>query len=194
MQLQDRNQKHRKDWGRQSAYFGMFLALSLIFSYVETLIPISFGIPGIKLGLANIVTVTALYYAGTKEAFVLAILRNILTGFLFGNLFAIFYSIAGSCFSILIMHLLKKRGSFSVIGVSIAGGVFHNIGQLLVAMLVVESFEYFLLYAGAVDSRNTHRSSDRATRTEITAIFTERTDEMISYIKENWLRSVKNRS
>ncbi|EGC75875.1 hypothetical protein HMPREF0490_00517 [Lachnospiraceae bacterium 6_1_37FAA] len=117
----------------------MFLALSLIFSYVETLIPISFGIPGIKLGLANIVTVTALYYAGTKEAFVLAILRNILTGFLFGNLFAIFYSIAGSCFSILIMHLLKKRGSFSVIGVSIAGGVFHNIGQLLVAMLVVES-------------------------------------------------------
>ena len=69
----------------------------------------------------------------------LAILRNILTGFLFGNLFAIFYSIAGSCFSILIMHLLKKRGSFSVIGVSIAGGVFHNIGQLLVAMLVVES-------------------------------------------------------
>ena len=132
MQLQDRNQKHRKDWGRQSAYFGMFLALSLIFSYVETL-------PGIKLGLANIVTVTALYYAGTKEAFVLAILRNILTGFLFGNLFAIFYSIAGSCFSILIMHLLKKRGSFSVIGVSIAGGVFHNIGQLLVAMLVVES-------------------------------------------------------
>ena len=113
MQLQDRNQKHRKDWGRQSAYFGMFLALSLIFSYVETLIPISFGIPGIKLGLANIVTVTALYYAGTKEAFVLAILRNILTGFLFGNLFAIFYSIAG--------------------------GVFHNIGQLLVAMLVVES-------------------------------------------------------
>lgn len=139
MQLQDRNQKHRKDWGRQSAYFGMFLALSLIFSYVETLIPISFGIPGIKLGLANIVTVTALYYAGTKEAFVLAILRNILTGFLFGNLFAIFYSIAGSCFSILIMHPLKKRGSFSVIGVSIAGGVFHNIGQLLVAMLVVES-------------------------------------------------------
>ena len=105
---------------------------------METLIPISFGIPGIKLGLANIVTVTALYYAGTKEAFVLAILRNILTGFLFGNLFAIFYSIAGSCFSILIMHLLKKRGSFSVIGVSIAGGVFHNIGQLLVAMLVVE--------------------------------------------------------
>ena len=139
MQLQDRNQKHRKDWGRHSAYFGMFLALSLIFSYVETLIPISFGIPGIKLGLANIVTVTALYYAGTKEAFVLAILRNILTGFLFWNLFAIFYSIAGSCFSILIMHLLKKRGSFSVIGVSIAGGVFHNIGQLLVAMLVVES-------------------------------------------------------
>ena len=117
----------------------MFLALSLIFSYVETLIPISFGIPGIKLGLANIVTVTALYYAGTKETFVLAILRNILTGFRFGNLFAIFYSICGSCFSILIMHLLKKRGSFSVIGVSIAGGVFHNIGQLLVAMLVVES-------------------------------------------------------
>lgn len=155
MQLQDREERHRKDWGRQSAYFGMFLALSLIFSYLETLIPISFGIPGIKLGLANVVTVAALYYAGTKEALVLAILRNILSGFLFGNLFAIFYSIAGSLSSIFIMHLLKKRGSFSVTGVSIVGGVFHNIGQLLVAMVVVESFSisYYapvLLTAGMI--------------------------------------------
>lgn len=138
MQLRDRKGK-KKDWGRTSAYFGMLLALSLIFSYLETLIPISFGIPGIKLGLANVVTVIVLYYWGTKEALLLAVLRNVLSGFLFGNLFAIFYSIAGSLASILAMDFLKKRKSFSVTGVSIAGGVFHNIGQLIVAMLVVES-------------------------------------------------------
>ena len=138
MQLRDRKGK-KKDRGRTSAYFGMLLALSLIFSYLETLIPISFGIPGIKLGLANVVTVIVLYYWGTKEALLLAVLRNVLSGFLFGNLFAIFYSIAGSLASILAMDFLKKRKSFSVTGVSIAGGVFHNIGQLIVAMLVVES-------------------------------------------------------
>jgi heptaprenyl diphosphate synthase len=153
MQLQDKREK--KDRGRSSAYFGMLLALSLIFSYLETLIPISFGIPGIKLGLANVVTVIILYYWGVREALVLAVLRNVLSGFLFGNLFAIFYSIAGSLASVFVMNLLKKRKIFSVTGVSIAGGVFHNIGQLIVAMLVVESFSisYYvpvLLIAGVL--------------------------------------------
>lgn len=139
MQLQDKREK-KKERGKISAYFGMFLALSLIFSYLETLIPISFGIPGIKLGLANIVTVIVLYYWGAKEALLLAVLRNVLSGFLFGNLFAIFYSLAGSFTSVFVMNFLKKKKSFSVIGVSIAGGVCHNIGQLIVAMVVVESF------------------------------------------------------
>lgn len=137
------------------AYFGVFVALALIFSYVETLIPIQLGIPGVKLGLANLIVVIALYKMGTKEAYTLSIVRVILAGFLFGNLFSIIYSLAGGLLSLTIMYLFKKRDGFSVIGISIAGGVFHNVGQILVAMCVVESFSvaYYipvLLIAGLV--------------------------------------------
>ena len=123
------------------AYFGMFTALALIFSYVETLIPISFGIPGVKLGLANLIIVAALYKMALKEAYLLSVVRVLLAGFLFGNYFSILYSLSGALLSLSVMALLKKNGGFSVIGVSIAGGVFHNIGQLFVAMLAVETFE-----------------------------------------------------
>lgn len=122
------------------AYFGVFTALALIFSYVETLIPISFGIPGVKLGLANLIIVIALYKLGLKEAYLLSVVRVLLAGFLFGNYFSIIYSLAGALLSLTVMAALKKAGGFSMIGVSIAGGVFHNIGQLFVAMLVVETF------------------------------------------------------
>ncbi|MEF9917054.1 MAG: Gx transporter family protein [Lachnospiraceae bacterium] len=135
------------------AYFGVFVALALIFSYVETLIPIHFAIPGIKLGLANLIIVIALYKSDAKSALLLSIVRVVLAGFLFGNMFTIIYSLAGCTLSLAVMVLLKKQKGFSIIGVSIAGGVFHNVGQLLVAMLVVESFSvayYFpvLLIAG----------------------------------------------
>ncbi len=123
------------------AYFGMFTALALIFSYVETLIPISFGIPGVKLGLANLIIVAALYKMALKEAYLLSVVRVLLAGFLFGNYFSILYSLSGALLSLSVMALLKKNGGFSVIGVSIAGGVFHNIGQLFVAMLAVETFQ-----------------------------------------------------
>ena len=123
------------------AYFGVFTALALIFSYVETLIPISFGIPGVKLGLANLIIVAALYKMALKEAYLLSVVRVLLAGFLFGNYFSILYSLSGALLSLSVMALLKKNGGFSVIGVSIAGGVFHNIGQLFVAMLAVETFQ-----------------------------------------------------
>nr|WP_288976617.1 Gx transporter family protein [uncultured Blautia sp.] len=122
------------------AYFGVFTALALIFSYIETLIPLQFGIPGVKLGLANLVIVLALYKMGTGEAYLLSVVRVLLTGFLFGNYFSIIYSLAGGLLSLSVMALLRKNGGFSVMGVSLAGGVFHNIGQLIVAMLVVETF------------------------------------------------------
>ncbi len=122
------------------AYFGMFTSLALIFSYVETLIPISFGIPGVKLGLANLVIVTALYLTGLKEAYLLSVVRVLLAGFLFGNYFSIIYSLAGALLSLSVMAALKRAEGFSIIGVSIAGGVFHNVGQLIVAMLAVETF------------------------------------------------------
>ena len=132
------------------AYFGVFTALALIFSYIETLVPISFGIPGVKLGLANLIIVIALYKIPLREVYVLSIVRVLLSGVLFGN-----YSLAGGLLSLTVMALLKKAGGFSVIGISIAGGVCHNIGQLVVAMIVVETFamSYYmpvLLVAGLI--------------------------------------------
>ncbi|MCI9168925.1 MAG: Gx transporter family protein [Dorea sp.] len=123
------------------AYFGVFTALALIFSYVETLIPISFGIPGVKLGLANLIIVIALFKLKLKETYLLSVVRILLSGFLFGNYFSIIYSLAGALLSLSVMALLKRAGGFSIIGISIAGGVFHNIGQLFVAMAVVEMFQ-----------------------------------------------------
>lgn len=136
------------------AYFGLFTALALIFSYVETLIPFNFGIPGIKLGLANLLIVIILYRSGWKEALLLSVVRIVLAGFFFGNLFSILYSLAGGIFSLAVMALLKRSGKFSVAGVSIAGGASHNIGQLAVAAIVVETYQvgYYLpalLAAGA---------------------------------------------
>lgn len=139
----------------KAAYFGVFTALALIFSYIETLIPFSFGIPGMKLGLANLLTVILLYKRNAKEALLLSVVRIILSGFLFGNLFSIIYSLAGGILSLFVMSMLKKSEGFSVMGVSAAGGVSHNVGQLLVAMAVVETYRvgyYFpvLLIAGLV--------------------------------------------
>ena len=113
---------------------------------METLIPINFGIPGAKLGLANLIIVIVLYKTDWKEALLLSVTRIVLVGFLFGNMFSILYSLAGGILSLAVQAVLKKQGSFSVAGVSIAGGVSHNIGQLIVAMIVVETYQvgYYL--------------------------------------------------
>ena len=122
------------------AHFGVYTALALIFSYVETLIPMNFGIPGVKLGLANLIIVVALYKMSVKEAYVLSVVRVVLAGFIFANLFSILYSLAGGLLSLTVMALLKKSDRFSTIGISMAGGVFHNVGQLIMAIFVLESF------------------------------------------------------
>lgn len=93
---------------KKTAYLGVYLALALICSYVESLIPFYFGIPGVKLGLTNIVVVLMLYCVGTKEALAVSALRIVLSGFLFGNMFSILYSLAGGLLSFLVMYLLKK--------------------------------------------------------------------------------------
>ncbi len=144
--------RHMKN---RAAYFGVFTALALIFSYVETLIPVSFGIPGVKLGLANLLTVIMLYKRNAKEALLLSVVRIVLSGFMFTGMSVILYSLAGGLLSLLVMTLLKRTGAFSVVGVSIAGGVSHNIGQLLVAMAVVQTYQvgYYLpvlLIAGVI--------------------------------------------
>lgn len=140
---------------RKIAYLGVFLALALILSYVESLIPFYFGIPGVKLGLTNLIVVVMLYCTGTKEAFGVSVARILLAGFLFGNLFSILYSLAGGVLSFIVMCLLKKTGRFHVISVSVTGGISHNIGQLIAAAFVVETYDIFyympfLLIAGVV--------------------------------------------
>lgn len=122
---------------RRVALTGLLAALALIFSYVEALVPFNAGVPGIKLGLANLVPLIILYRLDARYAFAANLIRVFLAGLLFSGMFAALYSLAGSVTSFLVMYLLKKTNLFSVIGVSTAGGVFHNIGQLCVAILAV---------------------------------------------------------
>lgn len=123
---------------------GFLTAVALILSYVESLIPFSFGVPGMKLGLPNLTVVLLLHYDKAKESVLVNLLRIILAGFLFGNLYSILYAIAGAAFSFTTMMLGRKAGCFSVFGISVLGGVFHNIGQVIVAVLVVETFSVAL--------------------------------------------------
>ena len=122
---------------RRVALTGLLAALALIFSYVEVLVPINAGVPGIKLGLANLVPLIILYRLDARYAFAANLIRVFLAGLLFSGMFAALYSLAGSVTSFIVMYLLKKTRLFSVIGVSTAGGVFHNIGQLCVAILAI---------------------------------------------------------
>lgn len=123
--------------------YGLLVALAFIFSYIEALIPINLGVPGIKLGLANVVVMIALYKLGAKEAFSLALVRVVLVGFTFGNLMMMMYSLAGSILSCIFMILLKKSKQFSMIGVSISGGVMHNVGQILMAIIVLDTVQLY---------------------------------------------------
>ena len=140
---------------KKYALGGMLTALCLILAYVESRIPFYFGIPGVKLGLTNLVVVFALYTYGFGFAGIINVMRILISGFMFGNPFSIVYSLAGGILSLLVMAALKRSRIFGITGVSIAGGVAHNIGQLVVAALAVESYNVFfympvLLISGAV--------------------------------------------
>lgn len=140
---------------KKVAYCAMLTALAMIFGYVEALIPFSFGIPGIKLGLANLVIVLALYMLPAYQALLIQVARIVLISFLFGNMSMMLYSLSGGLLSFCVMSFLKRIQGFSIIGVSISGGVSHNIAQLIVAMLVVQNLKltYYLpvlLIAGLV--------------------------------------------
>ena len=131
---------------RKIAYLGLLTALAFVFSYIEFLIPVNIGVPGAKLGLANLVIIVALYTLGERDAFLLSVIRIGLVGFTFANLAMMIYSLAGGCLSYVAMVIAKKTNRLSITGVSVLGGVFHNIGQILVAMVVLEteSLIYYL--------------------------------------------------
>lgn len=124
---------------------GLTIALAMIMSYIEALVPLSFAVPGIKMGLANIVIIFVLYKIGTKEAILVSLIRVILVSLLFSNVMAMAYSIAGAVLSLSVMWLLKKSDRFSVVGVSIAGGIMHNVGQIIMAVILLGT-EQIALY------------------------------------------------
>ncbi|MBQ5329219.1 MAG: Gx transporter family protein [Oscillospiraceae bacterium] len=130
---------------KKVAMLGLTIALAMIMSYIEALVPLSFAVPGIKMGLANIVIIFVLYKIGTKEAILVSIIRVILVSLLFSNVMAMAYSIAGAVLSLGIMWILKKTDKFSVIGVSIAGGIMHNVGQIIMAVILLGT-EQIALY------------------------------------------------
>lgn len=139
---------------KKIALFGMMVALAFTFSYFESLIPLDFIAPGVKLGLANLVVVIALYLMKPSEAFAIAIIRIFLAGLTFGNVYSIAYSLCGGVLSFTVMYLVKKT-KLSVIGVSMLGGICHNIGQIIVAAIVMGTsrIAYYLpvlLVAGLV--------------------------------------------
>ena len=126
----------KRDKIKSIALFGMMVALAFTFSYLESLIPFDFAIPGVKLGLANLVVVVALYTMKPGEALCIVIIRIFLAGLTFGNAYSLAYSLCGGLLSYAVMLLFKKT-KLSIIGVSMLGGIFHNIGQIIVAAMVL---------------------------------------------------------
>ena len=116
----------------------MLTAVAMILSYVESLLP-SVGIPGVKMGLANIAVIFALFRFGWKEAAALSLVRVMLVSLLFGSVGAMLYSLAGAVLSLAVMALLRRIDRFSTVGISVAGGVAHNAGQILMAMLILQT-------------------------------------------------------
>jgi heptaprenyl diphosphate synthase len=140
---------------KRIATYGLLIALAFILSYIESLFPLTLAIPGIKMGLANLVVIIALYKMGVKEALALSVLRIILVGFTFGSPSTMMFSLAGGLLSWFFMVVFQKTKLFSMTGVSIIGGITHNIGQIAVAVLVVENINIiyylpFLLVSGVI--------------------------------------------
>ena len=140
---------------KKTAYYALCIALAFVFSYLESLIPLNIGVPGIKLGLANLVVVAALYVMGDRDAFIISMIRILLCGLTFGGVFSLVYSFAGGILSFAVMLLAKKSKRLSVLGVSVLGAAVHNVGQIAAAAAVMENAGVFyylpvLLLSGAV--------------------------------------------
>lgn len=142
---------------KRTVVIAIFAAVAVVLSIVESAIPIPFTIPGAKLGLANIMILTCIYFLRGRDALMLVVLKTILTAFIFGTFSSLMFSLFGSLFSFVVMYVLMLLGSkrLSLIGISIAGGIAHNIGQLFAAAMVFATFRIFyylpmLLIAGVV--------------------------------------------
>lgn len=132
---------------KKIAIRALLIAMAMVLSYIEAQFQLSGIVPGMKLGLTNMVVMVALYKISEKEAIIINIIRIVLVGFTFGNTFSLIYSLAGGLLSGLVMILLKHFSKASIVTVSVVGGICHNIGQIIVAMIVLEttSIVYYLL-------------------------------------------------
>lgn len=128
------------------ALYGMLISIALVASYIESIIPIPYPVYGMKIGLANIIIVWVLYSLGAKASAIISFARVLIAGFLFGNFYSIIFSLVGAGLSLGIMFVLKKTKKFSIVGVSIAGGVTHNLGQIIVAAVVLENIRITYIF------------------------------------------------
>lgn len=124
---------------RELARYALLTALALALSWLESLVPIPGAPPGVKLGLGNLAVIFALYRLGPRQAAAISLVRSLLAAVMFGSAYSLAYSLAGAAVSLAVMLGLKWTGKFSILGVSAAGGVGHNIGQILVAMAALRS-------------------------------------------------------
>ena len=141
-----KNNQSQLNNNHKIALCGVLIALAMILSYLESLVPIHMAVPGVKLGLAKL---------DLRATVVISVGRIILSNVLFGNMAVLLYSLVGAACSILIMTALKKCRVFGLVGISVAGAVFHNLGQILVAVCVMENVRIFyymfiLLITGTV--------------------------------------------
>ena len=137
-----------KEKTKKLTFLAVSATLALVLSYLEAILPpISLTVPGIKLGLPNIVIICLLYRYGVKEAATVSGIRLVAVWLLFGNLMTAIYSLAGAVLSLALMAILKKLSLFSTVGVSVVGGITHNLGQILVAIFLFDSLSisYYML-------------------------------------------------
>jgi len=140
---------------KKIATLGILAALAIIIAYIERLFPMPIPIPGVKLGLANTIVIVTLYTVGTKAALGISVLRIVVSGFLFGSIFGMVYGMAGGLLSFATMIAAKRLNTFGIVGISVFGGVFHNMGQIAIAAIIVQNLRMFyyapvLMIAGII--------------------------------------------
>ena len=158
---------------KKIAFLGLFTSAALILSFLETLIPNIVPIPGFKIGLANFAILLALYIYDYKEAIIVDLVRILLSALLFGSMFSLIYSLSGAVLALLVEIIVKKVDKFSVLGVSVLGAIFHNIGQFILAICILKSFSLlyylpftliFCILTGAFNGYLVHILKDRLTK------------------------------
>ena len=137
----------KKNNTKRLTTLALLVAVAMMLSYIEAQIPISVSVPGVKLGLSNIATLFALYILGASEAALVSVVRVVLSSLIFANPIMMIYSLSGAALALIFMILMKRLGVFSMLGVSVVGGVMHNAGQIIAAVILMKDsgIVYYLI-------------------------------------------------